>query len=101
MERGIAMPADYEKARSDCGVLAVAIAAGVSYVKAHAALRYVVKTGMGRNRPCKRWSGGTTTKERQAVLHAFGIQFYVMFGIRRQRLENLVLRLDYLALLGA
>jgi hypothetical protein len=95
MERGISIPADYSKARSDCGVLAVAIATGVSYAKAWDALRFIAKQGFLRGRPCRRFTGGTNTSERQFIMARFGLEFYVHYSERRQTLQTLVTtRLD-------
>lgn len=66
---GMRVPVDYGKHRSDCGVVAVAIAGRTEYQHAHSVLYPIV------HRRCQRWHGGTTFAERCEAMAIMGIAF--------------------------
>jgi hypothetical protein len=80
IDDGMALPADYDTLRPDCGVVAVAVIAGISYAKARELLAAEGKRD-------GRWRGGTSLAQREAVLRRLGFTLHTV-KVPRMRLET-------------
>lgn len=86
-------PPSDDPVKGNCGITAVAIVAGVSFAKAHAAFMKVPSYAKRYARARTR-HGATTWSERQRALVLLGVDTRDVSLPRRMNLLNLVYRLD-------